>query len=58
MRKPSAFRQADVTRAVKAVAAAGFGVKSVEIADGKIVVTTGGSTNSPEAPTNPWDEVL
>jgi hypothetical protein len=41
-RAPSTFRQRDVTKAVKAVTAAGVGIARVEIDKaGKIVIVTG-----------------
>ena len=43
-RAPSTFRQEDVTRAVKAVVAAGVGIARVEIdKTGKIVIVTSGA---------------
>jgi hypothetical protein len=51
-RAPSTFRQQDVTRAVKAVAAAGVDIARVEIGrDGKIVVVT------QQSPTNQQDDL-
>jgi hypothetical protein len=56
-RAPSTFRQQDVTRAVKAVVAAGVGIARVEIdRAGKIVIVTAGTpevTDREEA--NEWD---
>jgi len=59
-RAPSTFRQQDVTRAVKAVTAAGVHIARVEIdKTGKIVIiaadTTGRSREMVEA--NEWDRV-
>jgi hypothetical protein len=53
-RAPSTFRQQDVTRAVKAVVAAGVDIARVEIdRAGKIVIVTG----RPLEATNPQDEL-
>jgi hypothetical protein len=56
-RAPSTFRQQDVTRAVKAVVAAGVDIARVEIDKaGKIVIVTAGApevTDREEA--NEWD---
>jgi len=59
-RAPSTFRQQDVTRAVKAVAAAGVHIARVEIDKaGKIVIiTTDGANhlgNTEEV--NEWDRI-
>jgi hypothetical protein len=59
-RAPSTFRQLDVTRALKAVTAAGVHIARVEIDKlGKIVIITGNTTDQPgkmrEA--NEWDRV-
>jgi hypothetical protein len=53
------FRQRDVTKAIKAVAAAGVGVARVEIdRNGKIVVIIGKPAETAEdAQRNEWDEV-
>jgi hypothetical protein len=60
-RVPSTFRQADVTKAVKAVVAAGVDIARVEIdATGKIVIVTGKpetQENGPRAGSNEWDSV-
>jgi hypothetical protein len=61
-RVPSTFRQADVTKAVKAVVAAGVDIARVEIdAAGKIVIVTGKpeaqDSNGPRAGSNEWDSV-
>jgi hypothetical protein len=47
-RRPAAFRQSDLTRAVKAVTAAGVGIARVEIDKaGKIIIITGETTDQP-----------
>ena len=55
-RAPSTFRQRDVTRAVKAVTAAGVHIARVEIdKTGKIIIITANTTDQREA--NEWDRI-
>jgi hypothetical protein len=59
-RAPSTFRQQDVTRAVKAVAAAGVHIARIEIDKaGKIVIITAGASDQHGGTTeaNEWDRV-
>jgi hypothetical protein len=60
-RRPTAFKQGDVTRAVKAVVAAGVDVSRVEVEmDGKIVIVTGEpdeTADDKHRSTNPWDTI-
>src|SRR5262249_44901720 len=57
-RAPSTFRQQDVTRAVKAVAAAGVGIARVEIDKaGKITIVALNDAVT-RTPVNEWDTVL
>jgi hypothetical protein len=61
MRRSSAFKKTDVTRATRAVLAAGLEVARVEInKDGVIVVVPGkpGECNHGDEASNPWDKVL
>ncbi|MGR3368819.1 MAG: hypothetical protein ACU0CC_07570 [Sagittula sp.] len=52
--RPTIFKQADVTRAVKGVVAAGLSVARTEIdRDGKIVVIIGAPGSAKDA--NDWD---
>lgn len=59
-RGPCRFTQRDVTKAVKAVVAAGVPVAKVEVdKDGKIVVVTGEPSNTavPDREANEWDRI-
>lgn len=55
-RAPSTFRQSDMTRAVRAVVAAGVPVKRVEVdRSGRIIIVSGVDDSSRER--NEWDDV-
>jgi hypothetical protein len=58
-RAPSTFRQQDVTRALKAVAAAGVGIARVEIdKSGKItIIALGAEPRGEGREANEWDRV-
>ena len=62
-RRPCTFKQQDVTRVLRAAAAAGIEVQRIEVGkDGKIIVVTGkaagAETNTEIAErTNPWDNI-
>jgi hypothetical protein len=59
-RAPSTFRQRDVTRAVKAVTAAGVGIARVEIdREGRIIIIAASTSQTPEqgGEANEWDSV-
>ena len=56
----STFRQRDVTRAVKAVTAAGVGIARVEIdREGRITIIAASASQTPEQgkEANEWDRV-
>lgn len=53
----SAFRQSDLTKALKAAKAAGSEVARIEIApDGRMVVVLTKDGSAQEKPANPWHE--
>jgi hypothetical protein len=59
-RRPSVFRQSDLTRAVKAVIAAGLHVAGVKVSvQGDIEVVTGEekTQDSPTQGENEWDRI-
>jgi hypothetical protein len=58
-RPPSTFRQQDVTRAIRAVAAAGIVVARVEVdKSGKIIVITQeGADRGKDTEANEWDRI-
>jgi hypothetical protein len=57
-RGPCTFKQSDVTKAVKAVVAAGVGVVRVEVdKDGRIVVFTGKLAPEAVREGSEWDRI-
>jgi hypothetical protein len=58
-RAPSTFKQRDLTKAVKAVVAAGVDIARVEIdRDGKIVIVAGKATGIDNTPVDELDREL
>lgn len=57
MNRPATFKQADITRALKAAEKAGFVVARFEVDQaGKLIVYGDGAPG--QAASNEWDEVL
>ena len=57
-RTPSTFRHGDVTKAVRAVVAAGVGIARVEIdKSGKITIVTMPDERTADREANEWDRV-
>lgn len=59
-RGDQAFRQGDITKAVRAMVKAGVSVKRVEIAHGRIMVYAGDAASSDtkvDSDANEWDGV-
>ena len=58
-RPPSAFRQRDVTRAIRAAAAAGVDIARVEVtkAGTIVIVTTAAAEPAKQEDVNEWDRV-
>lgn len=55
-RPPSPFKQADITKAVKAVRSAGVDILRVEVdPNGKVVIVT--ATEAEQREDNSWDRV-
>jgi hypothetical protein len=58
-RSSSTFRQTDITRALKAVRAAGYNAVRVQIDKvGRIEIATAAENEPGGGSSNPWDEVL
>jgi hypothetical protein len=58
-RTPSAFRQRDVTRAIRAAIAAGVDIARVEVTNAGtiVIVPTGGAEPPKREDVNEWDRV-
>ena len=58
MRGPCKFRRTDLTRAAKAIRAAGLEIERIEISrEGVIVIVLGKPNQTVRSDVNPWDEV-